>query len=104
MKLLGPKMIVLTLGAKGALLLEDKRGFIFQKALEIKALDTVGAGDSFTGAFAVALAEGHTLERSLLLASANGAFTATKYGVSNALPNKSQIQVLLNEKGKLDLN
>ncbi len=89
--MLGPKVIVITLGSMGAFLYTVEKS-IFQKSFKINAVDTVGSGDSFTGALAVALAEEKSYEEALLLASANGAYTATKYGVGNALPTKEEIK------------
>jgi sulfofructose kinase len=46
------------------------------KAFRIEARDTTGAGDVFHGAFALAMAEGMTIEAGLRLASASGALRA----------------------------
>src|SRR5690606_13059687 len=56
----GVKNVVITLGAKGAVLLHDK-GFHVIPATKVDAIDTTAAGDVFNGALALAISEGKDL-------------------------------------------
>jgi ribokinase len=57
-------------------------------------MDTVGAGDAFTGALAVALAEGRSLLESAAWASAAAALAVTRPGAQSALPYRDAIDEL----------
>ena len=47
--LLGCKIVIVTLGARGALLVKEDLCHLFPTVMKVKAIDTVGAGDSFLG-------------------------------------------------------
>lgn len=76
---LGVSTLCVTLGSEGALLWED--GTITrEEGKRIKVADTVGAGDSFTAAFAVFAMRGLALSECLRRAARLGAFVASKSG------------------------
>ena len=56
-----------------------------------KVVDTTGAGDSFTSALAVALAEGKDLHTAVHFASASGAHCVGIAGVIDSLPWREDI-------------
>lgn len=58
-------------------------------------VDTVGAGDAFAGAFALAIAEGMDYSRAVPFANAAGALATQKVGAQTALPERRQIEELL---------
>ena len=58
---LGPKSVIITLGAKGCLLLQPGSEPLALPAYAVQPVDTVGAGDAFNGGLAVALIEGKPL-------------------------------------------
>ncbi|WP_119071103.1 PfkB family carbohydrate kinase [Aggregatilinea lenta] len=60
----GARVIVMTLGARGSLAFDGKQSF-FQRAIEAKAVDTLGAGDAFQAAFMVAYLRGEDIARAL---------------------------------------
>ncbi len=64
-------------------------------AFQVEAEDTVAAGDGFAGALAVALAEGQALEDALRFANAAGALVVTKRGAQDAMPNRAEVEQLL---------
>lgn len=71
--------IIVTLGSKGAMVYHD--GQIHQHGgFEVKVADTVGSGDSFLAAYLAYLLRGHTIEESVDMACATGAFVATRNG------------------------
>lgn len=90
--------IVLTRGGEGALVATSE-GLIAIKPIPVEqVVDTTGAGDAFTAALAVALADGRTLEAAAAFASRAGALAVTKAGVIPALPTTDQ---LMNQTGAL---
>jgi ribokinase len=60
--------------------------------LEVKPVDTVGAGDAFTGAFSARRAEGLDLATAIRLANCAGALTTLKPGAQEAIPTRRATQ------------
>jgi ribokinase len=86
--------IVLTLGAGGVLHGASGKQ-LHVPARKVEAVDTTAAGDTFNGAFAVALAEGATLEDAALFANAAGAISVTRPGAQNSVPTRAEVETLL---------
>ncbi len=61
----------------------------------INAVDTTGAGDTFTAALTVALVEGQEPDAALRFACAAGASAATKAGAQPSLPFRKDVEKLL---------
>jgi len=57
-----------------------------------KVVDTTGAGDSFTSAFAVAIGEGRELHEAIRFAAASGAHSVGIAGVIDSLPRREDIE------------
>ncbi|MGQ9746219.1 MAG: 1-phosphofructokinase family hexose kinase [Candidatus Caldatribacteriaceae bacterium] len=72
----GVEMVILTMGAKGAVL-GTPCGFYRATAPQIQVINPVGSGDAFLGAFAYAFSSSFPLEESLRWAVAAGAYNAT---------------------------
>jgi len=62
---------------------------------EVKAVDTLGAGDVFHGAFALALAEGEEAESALRFASAAAALKCTASGGWTSIPERRYAEELM---------
>lgn len=73
-------VVVVTLGPRGALLGVPGAPVVHVPANVVDAVDTVGAGDAFVGAFAAALAAGEDPEAAVRRGAAAGALTATVVG------------------------
>ncbi len=58
---------------------------------QVNTVDTVGAGDAFTGAFAVHWAQSHDLLGSIRKANITGALTTTKPGAQEAIPSREEV-------------
>ncbi|MGW5670224.1 ribokinase [Micromonospora sp. NPDC003776] len=91
--------VVLTLGARGAAYADRDGTRIEVPAPRIEAVDTTAAGDAFTGALAVALAERGGLSAAtatavLRWACAAGAACAQRPGASTALPERAAVEAL----------
>lgn len=91
----GCAVLVITRGADSTLALSLDHGVIEVAPPKVVPVDTVGAGDSFAGALAVALAEGVELEQALRFANAAGALATQKAGAQPAIPTRQDIQAFL---------
>lgn len=92
----GPRMLVVTCGARGAMLsARDPGQTIAQQAFPARVVDATGAGDGFNGAFLAALLEGQAPASALRYACAAGSIAVTATGARSALPTRAQIQALL---------
>lgn len=88
---LGPKIVVVTQGRKGAhLLTKDKH--LFGEAFKTPVVDELGAGDGFSVGFVAGLVKGFSLEESLKLGLANGASVVAKIGAKPGLLSENEIQ------------
>lgn len=90
-------MVALTLGGDGAALFKMGKEIARVPAFSVPVVDTTGAGDTFCGALAVALAEGRAPEDALKFASAAAALAVTKPGAQPSLPRREQVETLLGE-------
>jgi ribokinase len=93
----GARVVVVTLGQRGALVLEDSLARQVE-AFPVKAIDTTAAGDAFVGAFAVVRAAGRDLDTALREASAAGALAATKFGAQPSLPTRAELDDFLQRR------
>jgi ribokinase len=82
--------LVLTLGAQGARLGDER-----VPAFRASVLDTTGAGDAFTAAFAVALGEGCADLEAVRWGCAAGAHMVERAGVIPGLPTRAQLEARL---------
>lgn len=79
------KLVIITLGEEGAFVLDCRTGKSFySKAQKVKAVSTVGAGDSFSAAFLHKYLKGESLDECLLHATKIAAFVVTS---SEAVPD-----------------
>jgi len=63
----------------------------------VRAVETLGAGDVFHGAFALALVEGSSKEHALRFASAAAAVRCSRTGGWSALANRTEVELLMEE-------
>ena len=87
----GAAQVAITLGARGVWCAEA--GLL--PAFPVEAVDTVGAGDAFNGALAVALAEGQGFGEACRFASAAAALSVTKPGAQGGMPTRAQVEALI---------
>lgn len=90
-------LVALTLGGAGAALFKMGKEIARAPAFDVQVVDTTGAGDTFCGALAVALAEGQAPEQALRFASAAAALAVTRAGAQPSLPTREQVDALLKE-------
>ena len=94
LRALGPRAVVITLGADGALLVDDE-GEEHVHAFRVEAADTTAAGDAFVAGLAVALLRRSPLPDAVRFANAAGALAATRPGAQPSLPRATEVQELL---------
>ncbi len=91
----GAAHVVITLGAKGALAVSEARETLIQSFTPTETVDSTAAGDCFTGALAVRLAEGRSLERAVEFANAAASLSVETAGAQPSLPNRHAVDVRL---------
>lgn len=94
----GCQNVIVTLGTQGSLLVNEK-GHTLIPAFKVKAIDTVGAGDSFTGSLAAMLDQGKSLLDAMQIATAVAALEVQTKGAIPAMPYKKDVYAFLKEKG-----
>ena len=92
----GARHAVVTAGAHGAALADANRAGPegtpqTMAAFRVEAVDSVGAGDTFVGALAVALAAGVPAAEAVRAAAAAGATAATRHGAQAGMPRPADI-------------
>jgi ribokinase len=88
-------LVCLTLGAEGAVLLEDGVEVARAEPPAVEAVDGTAAGDAFTACLVVSLLEGRTREEALRRACAAGALAASRSGAQSSLPTAEEVDALL---------
>jgi ribokinase len=89
------KLVALTLGAEGAMLLENGREIARAKPPKVNAVDGTGAGDAFTACLVVSHHEGRDWEEALQRACAAGAIAVTRPGAQPSLPTPAEVDKIL---------
>lgn len=89
--------IVLTLGKEGAICSKGD-ALIHQGIYPVTAVDTTGAGDTFTGYFVAALDEGKSLEKAMQNAAAAAAISVTRKGASPSIPVAEEVEKFIQER------
>jgi ribokinase len=90
----GVKIVIVTLGAKGALLVTDEK-VMHIPTFKVEVVDTTAAGDAFIGGLAAALLKDKPLEEAVRCSNASGALAATKFGAQPSLPTVEEVENLL---------
>ncbi|MBI3761753.1 MAG: ribokinase [Chloroflexi bacterium] len=91
----GVRQVVVTLGRNGALIVNEDGSTAHVPGQKVDVVDTTGAGDAFTCALGVALAEGKPLKEAARFATCAGALACTKLGVIPALARREEVEQLM---------
>jgi ribokinase len=94
----GPEVVIVTLGAEGALLVTEQETTLVP-GFPVEAVDTTAAGDAFNGGLAVALARGDSLGDAVRYGCAAGALSVTKLGAQPSLPIAAEVEKFLALQG-----
>ena len=85
--------IVVTLGAGGCEWVSNKAHRIESyPAYHVQAVDTTGAGDTFTGYLVAGLDRGMTMPQAIDLAMRAGALMVTRHGTADVIPDLKEIR------------
>jgi ribokinase len=89
------QLVALTLGAEGAVLLEDGKEVAQAEPPQVKAVDGTAAGDAFTACLLVSHLEGRGWGEALTRACAAGAIAASRPGAQPSLPTADEVDEIL---------
>jgi len=95
----GAGAVILTLGARGALV---RTAAVTRHVAALDAgpvVDTTGAGDAFNGGLAIGLAEGLDVVAATRLGCATAAISVTRPGTAPAMPARAEVDALLSRSG-----
>lgn len=87
--------VVTTYGAEGARLNKSGTKEIVARPPQVNAVDTTGAGDTFTAALTLALVEGAVPDKALKFACAAGALATTKPGAQPSFPWRHEVSAIV---------
>jgi ribokinase len=88
-------LVALTLGAEGAVLLQEGEEVARAEPPRVEAVDGTAAGDAFTACLLVSLLEGRDQPEALRRACAAGALAASRFGAQPSLPTAAEIDGIL---------
>lgn len=91
----GTRAVLVTLGAAGCRLYRPGQPTIAVAGRTMSVRDTIGAGDTFTGTLAAALARGELLPGAMAWANAAAALSVTRHGAIDGIPSYAEVAALL---------
>jgi ribokinase len=89
------KLVALTLGAEGAVLIENGLEVARASPPKVVAVDGTAAGDAFTACLVVSHLEGREWDEALARACAAGALAASRFGAQPSLPTTAEVDEIL---------
>ncbi len=92
--------MALTHGALGAELMRGGKVIARATPPRVTAVDTTGAGDTFTAALTLMLVEGRSPDEALAFACAAGALATTRHGAQPSMPFRADVEALLQTLAK----
>ncbi len=87
----GVQNIIITLGAKGALLVNKYHTELY-KTRKVDVVDTTAAGDAFNGALAYSFASRKEIPEAILFANRAAAISVTRLGAQSSMPVIAELQ------------
>jgi ribokinase len=91
----GARAVLVTLGAAGCRLYRTGQAPLTMPGRSMAVRDTIGAGDTFTGALAAALARGEPLAGAMQWANAAAALSVTRHGAIDGIPRLAEVAALV---------
>jgi len=92
-------LVAMTLGAEGAVLLDDGEEVARAAPPAVDAVDGTAAGDAFTACLLVSLLEERPQDEALRRACAAGALAASRFGAQPSLPTAAEVDAILDTAG-----
>ena len=103
LRTLGPATVIVKLGSRGVVA-ATATGTIRVPGFQVDAIDSTAAGDTFNGAFAVMLAEGHKVTSAVRFANAAAAISVTRSGAQSSIPTRHEVEKFLRSRDAEDGN
>lgn len=88
---LGPRNVALKLGARGVFLAGAAAAPVLIPGIQVRAVDTTAAGDTFNAAFAVKLARGAAPAEGAEYANRAAAISVTRSGAQSSMPSSDEV-------------
>jgi ribokinase len=92
-----PNKLIVTCGSEGVRFFDGSE-IKLVPAIKVIPIDTTGAGDTFSGAFSVAIAEGKSLQDSILFGNIAAGLSVTKKGAQTGMPKRNDVSQFVKEK------
>lgn len=93
-------LVVVTAGERGSFWWDEKAACVaHMPAFRVKTVDTLAAGDIFHGAYALAIAEGLSIDTAIQMASAAAALKCSVFGGRLGAPDRTGVAALLRHAG-----
>lgn len=86
-----PNKLIVTEGKNGVRYFDGTEEVVVS-GYKVQAVDTTGAGDTFNGAFAVAIAEGMSIQDGLKFANRAASLSVMKFGAQGGMPTRSEVE------------
>jgi len=87
----GPKHIILTLGSRGALLVNEEEEVLIPSSKVENVVDTTGAGDCFLGSLLYFLSTGNSVHESCKKACIVAGYSVQKKGTQKSYPTREEL-------------
>lgn len=91
----GVKNVVIKTGKKGCYIKNNKQTLQIPACKNIKAIDTIGAGDNFASGFITGILDGKTLKECAEFANVTAAISVQSVGATTGVQNREQVEKLL---------
>lgn len=88
----GARQVIVTLGTRGALVVERPGQGVVVPAHRVQAVDSTAAGDAFSGALACGLGRGQSLVEAAKYAALAAAMSVTRLGAQPSLPTADEVR------------
>lgn len=93
----GPKTVLVTLGSRGAVVVEGENAPQWIAVEKVQAVDSTGAGDSFVGSFAYLMGAGRSTVDAARRASGIATISVLKRGTQSSFPYRKEVVALLTD-------
>ncbi|MEQ9814783.1 MAG: PfkB family carbohydrate kinase [Azospirillaceae bacterium] len=91
-------VMAVTMGGDGVHWIDGDGHHHHQPAFAVRAVDTLGAGDVFHGAYAFALASGRPVAAAMRLAAATAALKCTRPGGRDGIPRADEVETFIEDQ------
>lgn len=91
-----PNKLLITCGEKGVMF-HDGNEIVTVPSIQVDVVDTTGAGDTFTGAFSVAISEGYSIYEAIRFANSAAGLSTTRMGAQKGMPTREEVALFLRE-------